>query len=69
MWFIGKGLIQIAMGGYPAYPLPQAVGAFAQHSVIAGLGRSFVFFLVTAASGDVLLAPLDSLTKYVYSRR
>jgi ribose transport system permease protein len=55
MLFIGQGLIQIVTGGYPIYPMPEAVGAFAQRSVIAGLGWSFIFFLVAAVIGDVLL--------------
>jgi len=55
MLFIGQGLTQVVTGGYPVYPLPASVGAFGQASVIAGLGWSFVFFLIAAAAGDVLL--------------
>ncbi len=55
MLFIGQGLIQIVTGGYPVYPLPESVGAFGQSPVIAGLGWSFVFFLLAALAADVVL--------------
>lgn len=55
MLFIGQGLIQVVTGGYPVYPLPSSVSAFGQQSLVFGLGWSFVFFLVAAAAGDVLL--------------
>ena len=55
MLFIGQGLIQIVTGGYPVYPLPAGVGAFGRSSVIAGLGWSFVFFLMAAVAADILL--------------
>jgi ribose transport system permease protein len=55
MLFIGQGLIQIVTGGYPVYPLPAQVGEFGRTPVIAGLTGSFVFFILAAVIGDVLL--------------
>lgn len=55
MLFIGQGLIQLVTGGYPVYPLPASVGQLGQSTVIAGLGWSFVFFLLAALSADILL--------------
>jgi ribose transport system permease protein len=55
MLFIGQGLIQLVTGGYPVYPLPVSVGQLGQSSVIAGMGWSFVFFLLAAVAADILL--------------
>lgn len=55
MLFIGQGLIQLVTGGYPVYPLPASVAQLGQSSVIAGLGWSFVFFVLAAIAADILL--------------
>lgn len=55
MLFIGQGLIQLVTGGYPVYPLPASVGQLGQSAVFAGLGWSFVFFLLAAVAADILL--------------
>lgn len=55
MLFIGQGLIQLVTGGYPVYPLPASVGQLGQSAVVAGLGWSFMFFLLAAVAADILL--------------
>jgi len=55
MLFIGQGLIQVITGGYPVYPLPDAVGDLGQTDVVFGLGWSFVFFIVAAVLADQAL--------------
>jgi ribose transport system permease protein len=55
MLFIGQGLVQVITGGYPVYPLPDAVGDLGQADVLFGLGWSFVFFIVAAVLADLAL--------------
>jgi ribose transport system permease protein len=55
MLFIASGLTQVITNGAPIYPLPEEVTNFGQASVIAGLGWSFVVFLVMVIIGDAFL--------------
>jgi ribose transport system permease protein len=55
MLFIGQGLVQVITGGYPVYPLPDAVSDIGQANVLFGLGWSFVFFIVAAVLADLAL--------------
>lgn len=53
--FVGQGLIQVVTGGYPVYPLPDAVSAFGRANLVWGLGWSFVFFLAALLVADFVL--------------
>jgi len=55
MLFVGQGLIQLVTNGYPVYPLPKIVGAVGMAHAIAGLGWSFIFFLVVGFVADFVL--------------
>jgi len=55
MLFIGQGLIQLITGGYPVYPLPEAVASFGMSTFAFGLGWSFAFFIVVALIADFVL--------------
>jgi ribose transport system permease protein len=55
MLFIGQGLIQVVTGGYPVYPIPEAVGAVGSANLAFGLGWSFAFFIVAALAADFVL--------------
>ena len=55
MLFIGQGLIQVVTGGYPVYPLPEAVNTIGGADLAFGLGWSFAFFIVAAIVADFVL--------------
>ncbi|TPI64983.1 ABC transporter permease [Mesorhizobium sp. B3-1-3] len=55
MLFIGQGLIQVVTGGYPVYPLPEAISAIGGADLAFGLGWSFAFFIVAAIAADFVL--------------
>jgi len=55
MLFIGQGLIQLITGGYPVYPLPEAVAHFGMSTFSFGLGWSFAFFIIAALIADFVL--------------
>lgn len=55
MLFIGQGLIQVVTGGYPVYPLPEAINAIGGADLAFGLGWSFAFFIVAAIVADFVL--------------
>ncbi|CDX32853.1 Inner-membrane translocator [Mesorhizobium plurifarium] len=55
MLFIGQGLIQVVTGGYPVYPLPEAVSTIGSADLAFGLGWSFAFFIVAAILADFVL--------------
>ncbi len=55
MLFIASGLTQVITNGAPIYPLPEALTNFGQAPVIAGLGWSFVVFVVIVIIGDGFL--------------
>jgi len=55
MLFIGQGLIQVVTGGYPVYPLPDAINDIGGTDLAFGLGWSFVFFIIAAVVADFVL--------------
>ena len=55
MLFIGQGLIQVVTGGYPVYPLPEAINTIGGADLAFGLGWSFAFFIVAALFADFVL--------------
>ena len=55
MLFIGQGLIQVVTGGYPVYPLPEAINTIGGTDLAFGLGWSFAFFIVAALFADFVL--------------
>ncbi|MBZ9851329.1 ABC transporter permease [Mesorhizobium sp. CA14] len=55
MLFIGQGLIQVVTGGYPVYPLPEAINAIGGADLAFGLGWSFAFFIVATVVADFVL--------------
>lgn len=55
MLFVGQGLVQIATGGYPVYPLPAEIGAIGEFNIVLGLGAGFLFFILLALSADFFL--------------
>lgn len=55
MLFIGQGLIQVVTGGYPVYPLPDAINNIGTTDLAFGLGWSFAFFIVAAILADFVL--------------
>ncbi|RUW89775.1 ABC transporter permease, partial [Mesorhizobium sp. M8A.F.Ca.ET.059.01.1.1] len=55
MLFIGQGLIQVVTGGYPVYPLPEAINTIGGTDLAFGLGWSFAFFIIAAVAADFVL--------------
>lgn len=55
MLFIGQGLIQVVTGGYPVYPLPEAINTIGGTDLVFGLGWSFAFFIIAAIAADFVL--------------
>lgn len=55
MLFIGQGLIQVVTGGYPVYPLPEAINTIGGADLAFGLGWSFAFFIIAAVIADFVL--------------
>lgn len=55
MLFIGQGLIQVVTGGYPVYPLPDAINDIGGTDLVFGLGWSFAFFIIAAVVADFVL--------------
>ena len=55
MLFIGQGLIQLVTGGYPVYPLPEAINVMGNTDLAFGLGWSFAFFIIAAIVADFVL--------------
>jgi ribose transport system permease protein len=55
MLFIGQGLIQVVTGGYPVYPLPDAINDIGGTDLAFGLGWSFAFFIIAAVIADFVL--------------
>ncbi|QKC99329.1 ABC transporter permease [Mesorhizobium sp. NZP2298] len=55
MLFIGQGLIQVVTGGYPVYPLPDAINDIGGTDLVFGLGWSFAFFIIAAIIADFVL--------------
>ncbi|MBZ9738213.1 MULTISPECIES: ABC transporter permease [unclassified Mesorhizobium] len=55
MLFIGQGLIQVVTGGYPVYPLPEAINTIGGIDLAFGLGWSFAFFIIAAVVADFVL--------------
>jgi ribose transport system permease protein len=55
MLFIGQGLIQLVTGGYPVYPLPEAINVMGNTDLAFGLGWSFAFFIIAAVVADFVL--------------
>ncbi|UDL86967.1 ABC transporter permease [Mesorhizobium sp. PAMC28654] len=55
MLFIGQGLIQVVTGGYPVYPLPEAINNIGGTDLAFGLGWSFAFFIIAAIVADFVL--------------
>ncbi|UVK43051.1 ABC transporter permease [Mesorhizobium sp. AR07] len=55
MLFIGQGLIQVVTGGYPVYPLPEAINVIGGTDLAFGLGWSFAFFIIAAIAADFVL--------------
>lgn len=55
MLFIGQGLIQVVTGGYPVYPLPDAINDIGGTDLAFGLGWSFAFFIIAAVLADFVL--------------
>jgi ribose transport system permease protein len=55
MLFIGQGLIQVVTGGYPVYPLPEAINVIGGTDLAFGLGWSFAFFIIAAIVADFVL--------------
>ncbi|MBZ9674669.1 ABC transporter permease [Mesorhizobium sp. ES1-1] len=55
MLFIGQGLIQVVTGGYPVYPLPDAINDIGATDLAFGLGWSFAFFIAAAILADFVL--------------
>lgn len=55
MLFIGQGLIQVVTGGYPVYPLPEAINVIGGTDLAFGLGWSFAFFIIAAVVADFVL--------------
>ncbi|WP_223475147.1 ABC transporter permease [Oricola indica] len=53
--FVGQGLIQVVTGGYPVYPLPEAVTAIGRTNLGFGLGWSFAFFIMALIVADTVL--------------
>ncbi|MEZ2331099.1 ABC transporter permease [Mesorhizobium sp. RCC_202] len=55
MLFIGQGLLQVVTGGYPVYPLPDAINDIGGTDLAFGLGWSFAFFIIAAVVADFVL--------------